>query len=278
MSVSSNTTYENDNTINDSHSIMSSVSISNMKIECPECKKELQTRSMFKHIRTLHPEYFASMFKVWKDDDFKELIDESKAFPVEWESKDDFDDTVFTNIWGCLACNSTYTVEANAHKHCKNAKCKKDHIKAMKDILKQEQKNKEKRIKQQSDTRYKYLNRTPDNIFNDTRIIIQHYIKQLTSESIKNDFIKLMNKLNPENNNDEIFSFQYNYDIKLSDNKQEMEKQENYIWKLISTIETTYKDSLNSLYYRSDIISDEEHFKLTKAIRLHNTIPKLSYD
>jgi len=277
MSVSSNTMHDDINTNDDKNSVMSSVSITNMKIECPECKKELQTRSMFKHIRTLHPEYFASMFKVWKSDDFKELIDECKAFPVEWEYKNDFDETEFKNIWGCLGCNNTYTSECKANAHCKLAKCKKDHIKGMKDFLKQEQKDKEKRNKQERDTRFKYLNRTADQIFNDTRIIINHYSK-LTDSQLRNDFIKYMSKLNPTDNVVEQFAFNYDFNITLSSDKKQMEQQENLTWRKIEAIERTYKEALAILYYNPNVITDEEHYRLKQLTRLSQSLPKLSYN
>ena len=262
----------------DNHSVMSSVSISNTKIECPECKKELSTKYLFNHIRKLHPDYFSSMFRVWKEDDFKELINDCKALPVEWEYTNDFDESEFKNIWGCLGCNNTYTVESKAHTHCKSTKCKKDHLKGLKDYLKQEQKEKQQRLKQQSDSRFKYNNRTPDQIFNDTRLIINHTISSLTSDTLKNDFIRYMTKYDTTVNYENIFSFKYCFDIKLTSNKSEMETQENYIHKLLNTIVNTYKDYLAILYYRPDILSDDEHFRLTKLIQLHNNMPKFSYE
>ena len=262
----------------DNHSVMSSVSISNTKIECPECKKELSTKYLFNHIRKYHPDYFLSMFKVWKDDDFKELINDCKALPVEWEYTNDFDESEFKNIWGCLGCNNTYTVENKAHAHCKSKKCKTDHKKGLQEYYNQEQKEKKQKLEKQSDSRFKYNNRTPDQIFNDTRIVINHAISSLTSDTLKNDFIKYMTKYDRRINYENIFSFNYCFDIKLTSDKSEMETQERYIWKLWSTIENTYKDSLATLYYNPHIISDDEHLRLTKLIQLHNNMPKFSYE
>ena len=61
------------------------------KYICPDCKKELQSRHMFNHIRKLHPDYFSSMMKVYKEDDLENLIKHNKGMPLEWEYKNDKD-------------------------------------------------------------------------------------------------------------------------------------------------------------------------------------------
>lgn len=261
----------------DTSSVMSSISITNMKVECPECKKELQNRSMFKHIRLFHPEYFSSQFKVYKEADFKELVTKCRPFPVEWEYKNDFDETESKTIYGCLGCNNTFTVEAKAAVHCQVAKCKKDHIKGLKDYMKQEQKERDSRKKMESDTRYKYNNRKACEIFNDTKIILEHYINTFTNKDLINDFVKYLDKIDQDKNNEGIFSFNYCFDIKLSTDKNEMESQENYIWKLIETMTNTYKDALKIFYQHPSIIGDELYDRLHKQVVIVNSCPKLSY-
>ena len=264
------------NSNDDNVSIQSSVSISNSKAECPECKKELLTRYIFNHIRKLHPDYFSTMSKVWKEDAIKELIDDCKPFPVEWESKNDFDEIEFKNIWGCLGCNNTYTLEYKARIHC-NAKCKKEHLKGLKDFLKKEQKEQEQLKKNQSDKRYKCLNRTADQIFNDTRIIINHYVPNLTSQTLLDDFIDTMNLMNP-NADAHIFDFDYDFNITLGTDKYKMEEQEKSIWKKIASIQSVLNEALNDMYYRSDIVSDDKYTRLNNFVKITNKCPKLSYE
>ena len=62
------------------------------KQECPCCKRDLQARAMFNHIRKLHPDYFSSLLCLYKKDTLDELIKESAPMPVEWKVKDDFDE------------------------------------------------------------------------------------------------------------------------------------------------------------------------------------------
>lgn len=130
-------------------SISSTVSAARACIECPECKKELQTRTLIKHIRNFHPAFFDSRSAVYSVEQFDNLINYSLVYPFDWEVVNDFDEVESKSIYGCLACNSAFTVEKKGNDHCKLAKCKKDHIKAIKEYKKIHIKEVEKKNKKQ---------------------------------------------------------------------------------------------------------------------------------
>lgn len=120
----------------ETHSQSSTISLSRMTLECPECKKELQARSMFKHMRLYHASYLDRCVCVYTLEDFDELIEEAKAYPFEWEVTNDFDEKESKSIWGCLGCNATFTSAITGNKHCQG-KCKKEHVKGIKDYRKE---------------------------------------------------------------------------------------------------------------------------------------------
>jgi hypothetical protein len=245
--------------IDDTKSQSSTTSMARAVLECPDCKKELQSRVMFNHIRKLHPEYFSSMMKVYKEDDLEDLIKHKKGMPLEWEYKNDFDETEFKNIWGCLACNSTFTVEEKSYQHCCKAKCKAKHASEIKKIIKEEKKEKEKQAKKIKDSRTKWLNRTAGDIYFDTfnvyqvvqLKIFQEYIPffERLYENTKNEMVKLP-EIKPLSS------------IILNNNKDEMLKQEQKIDCEVSLIQSIIQSFHNNLPL--DVISDSLWNKLSK--------------
>lgn len=124
------------NSNDDTQSIKSNVSMERATIECPECKKDLQARTMFKHIRNYHPQFFESRSAVYSLEDFDNLIKYSTVYPLDWEVTNDFDEVEARSIFGCLGCNSAFINEKKGNTHCKSAKCKKEHIKGIKEYKK----------------------------------------------------------------------------------------------------------------------------------------------
>ena len=267
----------------DTHSVISAgthtstMSKDRVTLECPECGKEVQSRSMFNHIRKLHTEYFKTMYKVWKSDDLQELIDECEPFPVEWEYQNDFDETEFVNIWGCLACNSTFTQEHSAKTHCKKPKCKKDHIKALKAIKKEEETEKQTRAKKASDKRTRWLNRTTEQIFDDTRKFATYY-KDKYITGLLTRFKEYFSKLESPEEVAERFAFSFCWDIKLTSDKNEMLEQENRIERYVMSMRTTYLNALKKLYISPTVISDEGYMSLERGVNWVQDLPKMSYD
>lgn len=113
----------------------STASLSRTMLECPECGKELQARSMFKHMRLYHSPYVERVSNVFKLEDYDDLIEDAKPFPFDWDITNDFDEKETKSIWGCLGCNSTFTLAHTGNKHCQG-KCKKEHIKGLKEYKK----------------------------------------------------------------------------------------------------------------------------------------------
>jgi len=114
------------------------------------------------------------MYGVWEPKEMDELIKNNAPFPINWEEKDDFDEMIPKELWGCLGCNNTYTTEYNAQKHCAG-KCKKDHNAQLRRIKKEEQQDKEKELKKVSESRRRWINRTPEQIFSCIQQYIAHY-------------------------------------------------------------------------------------------------------
>jgi hypothetical protein len=111
----------------------STVSLTNQKMECPNCKNEFQTRAMFNHIRKRHPGPFQEMTqKEW-------LLDAQSGKPLKvcWNKMNDFDEEETIIIYGCLATNKTFTTEFKAMAHfTKCSEALKDHKKEIKLMLK----------------------------------------------------------------------------------------------------------------------------------------------
>lgn len=143
---------DNENTIhnepdNDSHSQSSTVSAGKQVRECPTCKKEIQTRSLFNHTFKNHKYMLLCSMAVWDNDTTNEYIASGNAFPFSYSVKNDFDEYEEHKIYGCLSCNNTYTQEGKANAHCQNTKCKAKHIKGIKALIKEDKATKKIKTK-----------------------------------------------------------------------------------------------------------------------------------
>jgi len=130
----------------------SATSISNCKMECPTCHKEIQVRVMFNHIRKLHPdELLRNTTQSWIAD-----AENGKPLRVWWSKLNDFDEEEETVIFACLSTNKTFTNEAKAMQHFQKDKAAlKEHNKQLKQLKKDltaykkaQQKKKKELIKQ----------------------------------------------------------------------------------------------------------------------------------
>lgn len=120
----------------DSHSVASGASnqsSSNSKMECPQCKKEMQMKFVFNHIRTKHPGLFHQLTtRNWLDDASK-----GKPLKVMWEIKNDFNEEEVIIIFGCLSTNKTFKSEYQALNHFKKDKeALRDHNKQIAELIK----------------------------------------------------------------------------------------------------------------------------------------------
>lgn len=252
-----------DSTDNDSTS--SRVSMAKIPLECPSCKKEIQARGMFNHIIKFHPDYFKASMKVWDENRLEELIDNKFALPIEWEFQNDFDETEFKNIWGCLACNSTFTVEHKGNYHCSQAKCKAKHISELKKLIKEEKKEKEKKLKTLNTSRSKWENRTAQAIYNDcfnTIVVIKN--------KIFNEYLPFMEKLNSKYNLISIPEFPLIPSITENSDKTYQLKQERCVDKYLSEIENIVKHHNKNLPVQ--YVSDEKYNTLDRYSSLGSYI------
>jgi len=129
----------------DNKSTSSTLSATKIARECFACGKELQTRFMFNHIRKLHPYEFLCSLGKWKEDEMNAYIKTGEAYPFDYQITNDFDETELHTIYGCLACNNTFTNQVRANGHTSNKKCKADHIKGIKQMIKDEKESKKKK-------------------------------------------------------------------------------------------------------------------------------------
>jgi hypothetical protein len=250
-----------DNDSDDSKSNISSVSSVRIAQSCPCCKKDIQARFMFNHLRKLHPEFVKSMYGVWKESDMDELIKTNAPFPVEWTSKDDFDEDIITTLWGCLGCNNTYTTEHNATKHCLG-KCKKEHNVNLRRIKKEEQMDKEKHEKKLSAERKRWLNRTPAQIHSCIQQNTDYYNKKwIKVGSIISRYLCTMNHKRPQ---DYIF-----FDLPcpdFEDDKKKMEQLEIRVGAEFTKWKRKYEDILPNLWGATDVVSHSDYEVLEKMI------------
>lgn len=253
--------YDSNNDSDDTKSNSSSVSSARIAETCPCCKKEIQARVMFNHIRKLHPDYLKSMYGVWKDDQLNELIKYNAPFPIEWTMKDDFDEDVNKTLWGCLGCNNTFTTEHNATKHCLG-KCKKDHNANLRRIKKEEQQDKEKRDKKMSEGRLKWLNRTPIQILSCIQQDVDFYNKKWTEVSQK--VVRYLCVMNYENQKDFIFLPMMN--PIFEDDKKKMEQKELESDREIIKWKRLYEDILPLFWGATHIISHSTYEEIEKKI------------
>ena len=131
----------------DAMSSKSSVSVSHTKMDCPHCPKAFQVQSMFRHIRNTHPNDFECYMTVWDPEKLQKMMNVCEPFPVEYTSTNDHDETVEHKLYGCLACNNTFTTLQRGTTHVKNKKCKARHMSELKGIIKQERINKKNKKK-----------------------------------------------------------------------------------------------------------------------------------
>lgn len=113
-----------------------SISASNRPMDCPVCNNSLTLKHMFNHIRIKHQGYFfKSTTKNWLEDAQK-----GQPLKIMWEVKNDFDETDFVIIYGCLSTNKTFRDVSRALAHFKKDKdALKEHNKQIKEILKTRQ-------------------------------------------------------------------------------------------------------------------------------------------
>lgn len=251
------------NDSDDSKSNVSSVSSFRTSQTCPCCKKEIQARGMFNHLRKLHPEFVKTMYGVWKDDQMDELIKTNAPFPVEWTMKDDFDDDIAVMMWGCLGCNNTYTTEHNAKKHCQG-KCKKEHNVNLRKIKKEEQLDREKHQKKISAERMRWLNRTPEQIYSCIQQDLAYYEKKWTAVGDK--IVRYLQLLNHENPQKYYYNMYEAKDIVFVDDKKKMEVDEKRLNRMITQWKRDYEDVLPLLWGATDVVSHDEYDALEKQI------------
>ena len=249
----------------DSKSTVSSTSSARLAEKCPCCAKEFQARVMFNHLRKLHPEYVKTLYGALKPEEMDELIKYTAPFPIDWEIMDDFDEPICKSLWGCLACNSTFTTQHNAQKHCLG-KCKNDHNAHLRRIKKEEQQEKEKKMKKISDVRLRWINRSPAQIFACIQHNVTYYEKKFTSVSQK--VVGYLCTMKHEMMPDHVF-FPFT-NIMFVDDKKQMEELETTILKEINAWQTTYNDILPELYHATHIVSHSAYDELYKLIKWTN--------
>lgn len=146
--------------MSDSGSVCSShsaMSISLLKLECPYCQKELQTRVMFNHIRKFH---YTEFLKQTTRRFLEEALT-NKPLKLFWTKLNDFDEEEEIVLFACLSTNKTFTSEMKAMAHfAKDKKALKDHSKQMKDVKKDYLKMKSDEAKQtkRSESQQKFFN------------------------------------------------------------------------------------------------------------------------
>jgi hypothetical protein len=251
----------------------SSVSASLCTQKCPSCKKEFQARYMFNHLRKFHPDTVKSMYGVWKPDDMDELIKTNAPFPIDWEETDDFDETINKTLWGCLGCNNTFTTEYKAVKHCNDKKCKKEHNAQLRRIKKEEQQDKEKEQKKLSESRMRWLNRTPEQIFECIKIDVTYYDNKFNEVGAK--VARYLCAMKRDDSQNYIYFSTMN--PVFEDDKKKMEALENQIHREIMKWERMYKDILPALYAETSLISHDAYYALERRINWTNDCPRHDY-
>lgn len=251
------------NDSDDSKSTSSTISLERMAESCPCCKKEMQARVMFNHLRKLHPEYLKGMYCIWKAEQMDELIKYNAPFPVEWVVKDDFDEDVSKTLWGCLGCNNTYTTQHNAAKHCLG-KCKKDHNAHLRRIKKEEQQDKEKHDKKLSTERMRWLNRTPQQIYACIQQDVAFFNKKWAEVGIKvTQYLRSM-----KHDNIQEYVFCPTMSPVFEDNKKKMEQQEKQIDTEMTKWRRMYQDILPLFWTANVIVSDLAYEEIEKKIMI----------
>lgn len=122
----------------DTGSTSSTASAARLVRQCPFCPKELQTRSLFKHIRTTHPYQMSMCSDAHKIEEMKYIMEKSTTFPFSFFLKNDFDEEEEHKIYGCFGCNNTFVTESKGNIHCQKKTCSAKHKQAIKDMIKDE--------------------------------------------------------------------------------------------------------------------------------------------
>lgn len=162
--------------VDDKQSTSSSTSATHVSKQCPHCSKELQLRVMFNHIRKKHPYEFMMCMDVFEERKVFELIACGSAFPFTFSLKNDFDEEEEIKIFGCLACNNTFTHEARANGHCFKAKCKAKHCKAVKDLFKQNEDDKNTNKANKDKKKKNRIQRSKDKLIADIMLWMRRYL------------------------------------------------------------------------------------------------------
>lgn len=176
---------------NESKSTTSNISASKILRDCFVCKKELQTRGIFNHIRKLHPYEFLCSLAKWKEEEMNAYLVSAEAYPFDYTMTNDFDEEETHTIYGCLACNNTFTNQLRANGHTTNKKCKANHIKGIKQMIKDEKDSKKKKKASTHSPayyqkeivlemrRYKYILKCSTEL----NVMLDNHIKHLIGES-----------------------------------------------------------------------------------------------
>lgn len=246
----------------DSKSNTSTASSAREEEKCPSCQKEIQKRFLFNHLRKFHPEFVKGMYGVWKEDQMNELIVENAPFPIEWTVKDDFDEDQTQILWGCLACNNTFTTEYNAKKHCNQTKCKKDHNANLRRIKKEEQMDKEKRDKKIGDARLRWLNRNAQQVYACIQQDKDYYDKKWCEVGTK--IARWLSTLGHDAPKDYIYFPQPL--PAFEDDKKKMEQLEVRLDKETTKWKRMYEDILPLLWGATETISHSAYEDLEKMI------------
>jgi hypothetical protein len=256
----------------DSKSNASSVSSARVAEACPCCKKEMQARVLFNHLRKLHPDYVKIMYGVWNDEQMDKLIADNAPFPIEWIETDDFEEETTRTLWGCLGCNNTFVTENKAVKHCNDKKCKKDHNANLRRIKKEEQQDKAERKKKVMTDRQKWLARTPEQIRKCILNEVYHYTHALSVASAK--IARFLSAMNYERPQDFIFFLKSDHAY-FVDDKRAMEKHEYAVEEELTMWQRKYEDILPLLWTETEIVTHEAYDEIEKAI--HHRAPVCKY-
>ena len=259
----------------DSKSVTSTMSLARSKEKCPCCNKELQARAMFNHIRKMHPDYLKTMYRVWEPAQFDNLIKTSAPIPIDWDIIDDFEETVHKVLFGCLACDNTFTTEQNGKRHCNTVKCKTKHIEELKRIKKEEQQEKKQAEKKFSKERLRWIDRTPQQIYSciQQQIVFNNKKWELVSAKVI-EYLQIMNRKYNRTYDCDEYVFTPTSLPAFENNKVNMEKEERRIDRDENRLQCHYIDVLRLFWTEHQIVSDAEYDKLERCIR---TYPDIKY-
>ena len=169
----------------DTGSTSSTASAARLVRQCPFCPKELQTRSLFKHIRTTHPYQMSMCADAHKIDEMKYIMEKSTAFPFSFFLKNDFDEEEEHKIYGCFGCNNTFVTECKANTHCQKKTCSAKHKQAIKDMIKDET----ERLKKKSKLPKK---KTAEQLRYDIILIMRRYKHIQHISGLLNELVQLL--------------------------------------------------------------------------------------